>query len=65
MNIVDSCAWLSYLADEKNADIFAPIIENTQKLLVPSIAISEVFKIVYRQKDKHTAIVTIAQMQQG
>lgn len=65
MNIVDSSAWLAYFANEANADIFAPIIENTQKLIVPSITLTEVFKVVYTQKYKKYAMVIIAQMQQG
>lgn len=65
MNVVDSCAWLAYFADESNADIFAPIIEDSEKLIVPSITLTEVFKVVYTQKDKNYAMVIIAQMQQG
>jgi toxin FitB len=29
MNVVDSCGWLEYFADGKNADFFATAIEDT------------------------------------
>ena len=50
MNVVDSSAWLSYFAGDKNADEFASAIEDIGNLLIPSITISEVFKCVMRQR---------------
>ena len=44
MNVVDSSGWLEYLAEEPNADFFAPAIETTAELIVPSISVYEVFK---------------------
>lgn len=38
--------WLECLAEESNADFFAPAIENTAELIVPSIGVYEVFKRV-------------------
>lgn len=37
MNLADSSAWLEYLADGKNAKHFAPIIEDTNQLIVSTI----------------------------
>jgi toxin FitB len=65
LNIVDSSAWLSYFADDRNAKYFAEPIENTSELLVPSITIAEVFKIILRQRDEDVALAAIAQMEQG
>ena len=65
MNVVDSSAWLSYFADDRNASAFAKPIEDLDKLLVPSITITEVFKTVYRQRNEESALAVIAQMQQG
>lgn len=42
MNVVDSCGWLSYFTQDSNADFFAPIIEDSNQLLVPSIVVYEV-----------------------
>ncbi len=65
MNVVDSSGWLEYLAEEPNADFFAPAIENTAELIVPSISIYEVFKRVSQQRDEHTALTATALMMQG
>ena len=50
MNIVDSSAWLSYFAGDANAEAFSIPIENIEKLIVPSITITEVFKYILRQR---------------
>ena len=65
MNVVDSSAWLSYFAGNKNALAFAAAIENLDELLVPSITITEVFKNVLRQRDEESALIAIAHMKQG
>ena len=65
MNVVDSSAWLSYFAGDKNASAFARAVENLDKLIVPTIVITEVFKAVFRQRDEESALSVIAHMQQG
>ena len=65
MNLVDSCGWLEYFADDENADFFAPAIENTKQLLVPTISILEVYKRVLQQRSENEAIYAITLMQQG
>ncbi len=65
MNVVDSSAWLSYFAGDANAKIFAIPIENIEKLIVPSITITEVFKFVLRQRGEDMALEVIAHMEQG
>lgn len=64
-NVVDSSGWLEYFADTKNAAFFAPAIENTSHLIVPSICILEVFKRVLTQREENAALHAIAFMQQG
>lgn len=44
MNAVDSSTWLTYLADEANAQHFAIAIEAPDSLIVPSITLLEVYK---------------------
>lgn len=46
MNVVDSCGWLEYFANGENAAFFAPILEDTESLIVPSLSIFEVSKRV-------------------
>ena len=65
MNVVDSSGWLEYFADEANADFFAPAIENTADLVVPSISVYEVFKRIHQQRSEDAALRAIAVMLQG
>ena len=65
MNVVDSSAWLSYFAGDNNAAEFAAPIENLEKLLVPSITLTEVFKCIMRQRGEDAALQVVAHMQQG
>ncbi len=65
MNIVDSSGWLEYFADGPNADFFAPAIENTAELLVPTINLHEVFKRVLLQRGEDEALKIVATMSHG
>jgi len=65
MNIVDSCAWLAFFADEPNARYFLPPLQDSDSLIVPSITIYEVFKVVLRESNENEAIQSIAAMQKG
>lgn len=65
MNVVDSCAWLAWFADEPNSDHFADAITSTEELLVPSICIYEVSKVILRETGRPQALQAIAQMRQG
>ena len=64
MNLVDSSGWLEYFTDGKNAEYFAPVIENTSELLVSVINLYEVYKKISSEKDDNAAIQAIALMQQ-
>ena len=65
MNVVDSSGWLEYFADGPNAAFFAPAIEATRELLVPTLSLYEVFKRVLQQRDEGQALQAVALMQQG
>ena len=65
MNVVDSSGWLEYLAEGSNADFFAPAVEDTGDLVVPSISLFEVFKRVYQQRDEAHALQAVALMMQA
>ncbi len=65
MNVIDSSAWLSYFAGDKNSGLFAKPIEAIDKLLVPSITLIEVFKSILRQRNEESAFEAIAHMEQG
>ena len=65
MNVVDSSAWLEYLAAGPNAAYFAEAIENTAELLVPTLILYEVFKRIVQQRSENEALQVVAVMQQG
>jgi len=65
MNVVDSSGWLEYFADSNNADFFAPVIEDTDQLLVPVICIYEVFKRILQQKGLDSAETRITDLYKG
>ena len=65
MNVVDSSAWLEYFVDGRNAGFFAPAIEATDDLLVPSLCLYEVYKRVLQQRGDGDALEAVAVMQRG
>ena len=65
MNLVDSSGWLEYLADDPNAEFLAPPIEDTGRLIVPTISVLEVFKRVLQQRSENEALRAVALMRQG
>ncbi len=65
MNVVDSSGWLEYFADAPNAEKFAPGIQSTRELVVPTLSIYEVFKRVLQQRSETEALRVVALMWQG
>lgn len=65
MNVVDSSGWLEYFADGRNADFFAPAIEATARLVVPTLSLYEVFKRIVQQRGEGAALQAVALMQRG
>jgi len=65
VNVVDSSAWLEYFAGGANAGFFARAIEETDKLVVPTLSLYEVFKRVIQQKSEGDALQAAAVMSQG
>lgn len=51
--VVDSCGWLEYLANGRNASFFEPALQDEASLLVPSIVVYEVCR----------RLITLDQMQ--
>ncbi len=65
MNLVDSSGWLEYFAGDKNAKDFAPILENSDELIVSVISIYEVYKILLKQCEEDVALNYVALMHQA
>ena len=65
MNVIDSTFWLEYFADTEAGNIVAEVIENTNRLIVPTITIYEVFKKLLFERNEDDALFAIAHMKQG
>ena len=65
MNLVDSSGWLEYFTDGKNAGKFAAAIEDTERLIVSTLNIYEVYKKVIEERDEDAALEAVAMMQQA
>lgn len=64
-NVVDSSAWLEYLADSPQAVHFEQALQDTENLIVPVITIYEVFKKILRERGEGDALRVASQMQSG
>ena len=56
MNVVDTSGWIEFLFEGTNAGAFAPLVEDTDNLLVPVICLYEVFKKVNAVADEPRAL---------
>jgi len=65
LNLVDSSGWIEYFIDGKNTDRFAAAIEDTERLIVSTLNIYEVFKKVIAERDENTALEAVAMMEQA
>jgi predicted nucleic acid-binding protein len=65
LNLVDSSAWIAWFRDEKNAAEFAPAVEDLEHLVVPTIALIEVFRFIRRHADERSALEAVAHMNCG
>ncbi|MCF6284501.1 MAG: type II toxin-antitoxin system VapC family toxin [Candidatus Hydrogenedentes bacterium] len=66
MNVVDSCGWLEYFADDTNAKFFAPALEaEASALVVPTLCLYEVFKNILAQFGREQAVEKVAVMRQS
>jgi len=65
MNVVDSSCWLEYFAGSEVGDAVAPVLDDLENLVVPSITIYEVFKKLLVETDEDRALLAVAHMKQG
>lgn len=65
MNVVDSSGWLEYFAEGPNGKFFAPAIEASEHLVVPTISMYEVYKRIVQQRDEEDALSAIGWMTVG
>ncbi len=64
-NVVDSSGWLEYFAGTTRGDLFAPAIEDPDRLVVPVVVLYEVAKKVRRERGDDAALQVVATLQTG
>ena len=65
MNVVDSSGWLEYFAKDENSAFFAPVIQDIESLVIPTICMYEVYKKTVLQRGEEEALSAIAWMSTG
>ena len=53
--VLDSSIWLEYLTDDAKAESFAPYLEGSLSVLVPTIVLYEVRKVLLNKESKTLA----------
>lgn len=49
LNLVDSSGWIEFFTAGPNGPVFKPVIEQRERLLVPTIALFEVHRVLSRR----------------
>lgn len=65
MNVVDSSGWIVFFGEAADRPHFREVIEARDHLIVPSIAIYEVYKWMLRERDADAADLAVATMAQA
>lgn len=65
MNVVDSSGWLEYFSGGTNAGFFAPAIQETDDLVVPTVCMYEVFRRLLAQRGEAGALQAVGIMSLG
>lgn len=63
--MVNSSGWLEYFANDANANCYALVIAQEDRLLVPVVCLYEVFKRLYQQFGKEAALQGISRLYRG
>jgi len=63
--VVDSSGWIEFFVDGPDAKWFGRAIHDASDLVVPSIAVLEVYRYVLRQRGRQDALQAAATMRQG
>ncbi len=56
MNVVDSSAWIEYFTGGPNAEFFESPILNQAELIIPTMALLEVYKHIRRHQGRDEAL---------
>jgi len=65
MNVIDTSCWIEYLMDSSIGNIIAPVVENPNELIVPTITLYEMYKKLTTEKNEDYAMKIITYMCSG
>jgi predicted nucleic acid-binding protein len=65
MHVVDSCGWLEWFTDGKQASAYEPYLTEVEEILVPAIVLYEVYKVLKREVGEEKAILAISHMKRS
>jgi predicted nucleic acid-binding protein len=65
MIVIDSSCWIEYLMGTEIGAAVAPVIENPNELIVPTITLYEVYKKLLAEKGEEYALDVVSYMQTG
>ncbi len=65
MILVDSSGWIEYFAGTRSGGVFAPAIEDTEELIVPTVCVYEVFKVMLARHGEDAAFLAASAMHRG
>ena len=59
--VLDSSGWLEFLTSDAKADLFAPYLEGSVTLLVPTVVLYEVRKVLQLKEGKTAADIFVSE----
>ncbi|TAK97844.1 MAG: type II toxin-antitoxin system VapC family toxin [Rhodospirillaceae bacterium] len=65
MKVVDSCGWIDVWAAGPHVAIYAPLLQDPNDILIPSIVICEVYKWMLRERGLSKAATVLAEMRKS
>lgn len=63
MNVVDSSGWIEFFEEGPLEQVFFDVIKNRGELLVPTVCLSEVYRVVRRRRGVPEAVAAVGFMQ--
>ena len=65
MHIVDSCGWLEWFTDGKQAETYEQYLTEVDGILTPVVVLYEVYKVLKREVGEEKAILAISYMKRS
>ncbi len=62
--VIDSCGWISWLANDARAAIWEPTLRRSGEIVVPTVVLYEVVRWIHREQGDSFALTAAAFLQQ-